>query len=127
LLIPVTQGDIVSELPYPLWSTTPEPTLLASRDRENGEYVFPVVPQDSPLAHRYETTAVAAIGQVYSFTIIHPSAKSGESPYALGFVDFPGPVRIFGRLNGKPRPAICDSYAARPDERFGYVFEAVQV
>jgi hypothetical protein len=123
---PVTQGDIVSDVPYPLWSIAPVPTLLASRDPETGEYVFPAVPESSPVAHRFETTAIAVIGKVYSFTVIHPSAKSGESPYALGFVDFPGPVRIFGRLCGKQRPAIGDSYAARPDERFGYVFHAVQ-
>jgi hypothetical protein len=41
-------------------------------------------------------------------------------------VDLPGPVRIFGRLQGKTRPAIGDRYRAVPDTQFGYVFEAVE-
>lgn len=113
------------ELSYPLWSTAPEPTLLASRERDSGELIFPALPVSSPLADRHDTVAVAAVGQVYSYTVIHPSAKSGQVPYALGYVDFPGPVRIFGRLCGKPRPTIGERYAARPDDAFGYVFVAL--
>ena len=116
----------MSDLPYPLWSTAPCPSLLASRDRETGELVFPAVPDASPLAQRYDTVPLAPVGEVYSFTLIHPGPKSGEPPYALGYVDFPGPVRIFGRLNGKPRPCIGEKYAARPDARFGYVFDALE-
>jgi uncharacterized OB-fold protein len=100
--------------------------LLASRDRKTRELVFPVVPDDSPLAADHESVAVDGLGEVYSFTVIHPGKKSGEEPYALGFVDFPGPVRIFGRLNGEARPTIGATYVARRDERFGYTFEAVK-
>ena len=114
------------ELSYPLWSEAPQPALLASRDRQTRELVFPVVPDASPLAAGHETVAVDGLGEVYSFTIIHPGKKSGEEPYALGFVDFPGPVRIFGRLNGEARPTIGTKYRTRRDERFGYTFEAVK-
>ncbi len=112
-------------LSYPLWNPSPEPTLLASRDRESGELVFPALPADSPLAAHHDTVAVDAVGQVYSYTVIHPGAKTGLAPYALGYVDFPGPVRVFGRLTGTPRPTIGERYAARPDEDFGYVFVAL--
>jgi uncharacterized OB-fold protein len=112
----------VSELARPLWSTDPEPTLVASRHRETHELVFPAVPDSSPLADRHETVPIPSMGEVYSYTVIHPGPKSGERPYALGFVDLPGPVRIFGRLGG--RPSIGARYVARADERFGYVFEA---
>ena len=115
----------MSEPSYPLWRHAPEPALLASRDLDSGELVFPALSADSPLAQQHETVPLVGVGEVYSFTVIHPSPKSGEAPYALGYVDLPGPVRLFGRLCGKPRPAIGDRYAARPDERFGYVFEAV--
>ncbi|NMG15419.1 Zn-ribbon domain-containing OB-fold protein [Aromatoleum bremense] len=115
----------MSPQPYPLWTSEPHPVLLASRDRGTGEWVFPAVPEASPLAARHQTVPVRGIGVVYSFTVIHPSPKSGLAPYALGYVDFPGPVRIFGRLQGKDRPAIGDRYFPRPDENFGYVFEAV--
>ncbi|MBT2324710.1 OB-fold domain-containing protein [Variovorax paradoxus] len=113
------------ELPYALWSDASQPELLASRDRQTGELVFPALPDASPLACGHETVAIDGVGEVYSFTVIHPGRKSGETPYALGFVDFPGPVRIFGRLNGEARPTIGASYRARRDEKFGYVFEAV--
>ena len=111
---------------FPLWSDAPEPALLASRDLQTRELLFPAVPPDSPLAARHETVAIAPVGAVYSFTVIHPAPKSGEAPYALCYVDFPGPVRLFGRLQGAARPAIGEPVAARRDERFGYVFESVR-
>jgi hypothetical protein len=113
------------ELSYPLWSDAPEPRLIASRHRETHELVFPAVPDASPLAAMHERVEVGSVGEVYSFTVIHPGRKSGEAPYVLGFVDLPGPVRIFGRLNGKPRPTIGEQYVARPDAKYGYVFDAV--
>jgi uncharacterized OB-fold protein len=115
----------VSPQPYPLWNSEAQPVLLASRDRGTDEWVFPAVPEASPLAARHATVPVTGIGEVYSFTVIHPSPKSGQPPYALGYVDFPGPVRIFGRLQGRAGPAIGDRYIPRPDAEFGYVFEAV--
>lgn len=108
----------------PLWSTASPPTLMASRDHRTGEWVFPAVAAHSPLASRHEAVPVTGTGTVYSFTVIHPAPKSGLPPYALGYVDFPGPVRIFGRLLGKDRPAIGDRYVPRPDDTFGYVFHA---
>src|SRR5262249_49309012 len=116
-------GDAMSTLPYPLWSAGDKPSLLASRDLETGELMFPAVADNSPLAQRHEVVPVERVGVVYSFTIIHPGAKSGLPPYALGYVDFPGPVRIFGRFRGHARPEIGDRCEARADEALGYVFE----
>jgi uncharacterized OB-fold protein len=116
----------VSNQPYSLWSSDSPPALLASRDQHTGEWLFPAVPSHSPLSPRHATVPVAGVGQVYSFTVIHPAPKTGQPPYALGYVDFPGPVRIFGRLLGKDRPAIGDRYVPEPDQTYGYVFEAVQ-
>jgi uncharacterized OB-fold protein len=106
-----------------LWSDEPDPRLRASRDLITGEVIFPAVPDGSPLARRHEPIALESEGRVYSFTVIHPGAKSGHKPYALGYVDLPGPVRIFGRLQGTDRPAIGDRCHARRDAAFGYVFE----
>jgi uncharacterized OB-fold protein len=114
----------MTELQHPLWSTDPEPALLASRARDSGEIVFPALPPSSPLDATHDTVPIDGVGRVYSFTVIHPGGKSGASPYALGFVDLPGPVRIFGRLQGKARPAIGDGYRVQPDDAFGYVFVA---
>ncbi|WP_439686262.1 DUF35 domain-containing protein [Cupriavidus oxalaticus] len=115
----------MSDQAYPLWSADPLPHLIASRHRASGEWIFPAVPADSPLAADHDPVAIRGSGVIYSFTVIHPAPKSGQPPYALGYVDFVGPVRIFGRLQGKARPVIGDRYEARPDAEFGYVFEAV--
>ncbi|SPA33127.1 conserved hypothetical protein [Cupriavidus taiwanensis] len=115
----------MSTQPYELWNSDSQPALLASRDKVTGEWTFPAVPADSPLASRHTTVPVAGVGTVYSFTVIHPAPKAGLPPYALGYVDFEGPVRIFGRLVGKDRPEIGDRYVPRPDETFGYVFHAI--
>jgi uncharacterized OB-fold protein len=116
----------VPDFPYPLWSASSEPQLLASRDRSTGEYVFPALPDASPLASHHDVVPVTGPGTVYSYTVIHLSPKSGLTPYALGYVDFPGPVRIFGRLEGIDRPTIGQRYTVQPDAEFGYVFQAVQ-
>lgn len=115
----------MSMQPYTLWSADASPALLASRDQYTGEQVFPVVPANSPLASRHDTVPVTGVGTVYSFTVIHPAPKTGQPPYALGYVDFAGPVRIFGRLLGNDRPTIGDRYLPQPDETFGYVFHAL--
>jgi len=116
----------VPTLSLALWSSPPERTLLASRDIKTNELVFPAVPDDSPLAHRHVTVPVEGVGVLYSYTIIHPGPRSGLEPYALAYVDFPGPVRIFGRVKGgSERPAIGQRYQAAPDDALGYVFVAL--
>jgi uncharacterized OB-fold protein len=114
----------VSTFPHALWRSG-ETALLASRDTETSEWIFPAVTGDSPLAHRHATVPVEGPGVVYSYTVIHPGAHSGLEPYALGYVDFPGPVRIFGRLQGSARPAIGERYRPEPDAALGYVFVAL--
>lgn len=111
-----------------LWSDEPAPRLRASRNLATGEVIFPPVLDHSPLAGRHEPIALASEGRVYSVTVIHPGAKSGHAPYALGYVDIdqPAPVRIFGRLQGKEQPAIGDCCRVKPDAAFGYVFECVE-
>ena len=70
------------DLPNPLWSTGPEAALLASRGRRSGELVFPALPQNSPLQALHDTVPLEATGELYSFTVIHPSPKSDEPPHA---------------------------------------------
>lgn len=109
-----------------LWSTDASARLLASCHRSSGEIVFPPVPAHSPLADRYEGLLLEGEGTLYSFTIIHPSAKSGLQPFALGYLDLAGPARLFGRVNGARRPAIGDTCRIVPDEAYGYAFELVE-
>lgn len=106
-----------------LWSATAPAKLLASRRYSGGEIVFPAVPAHSPLADQHESLLLDGEGTVYSYTVIHPSPKSGLQPFALAYLDLPGPVRLFGRIRGTRRPAIGDKYQVLPDDEFGYAFE----
>ncbi|WP_457322803.1 OB-fold domain-containing protein [Roseateles sp. P5_E11] len=88
--------------------------------------MFPPVSADSPLARQFEPAALTTAGALYSFTTIHPSAKSGLSPYSVGYVDFEedaGRVRLFGRLLGSDVPSIGDRFEPVPDEKLGYAFQ----
>jgi uncharacterized OB-fold protein len=108
--------------PDPLWSTEPPARLLASRHHATGALRFPAFRPGSELAAQHEVVPLAGRGTVYSFTVIHPSPKSGAAPFALGYVDLPGPVRIFGRIAGEGLRigAACE---AVPDAANGYAFQ----
>jgi uncharacterized OB-fold protein len=108
-----------------LWTETGSGSrLAASRDRRTGEVHFPVFRSVSPLAADHETIALSVRGQLYSYSIIHPNPKSGAAPFAIGYVDFPEGVRVFGRIvTGGPRPRIGDVVHAIHEAEHGYVFE----
>jgi uncharacterized OB-fold protein len=108
-----------------IWSAEPPPRLIASRDTKTGTLRFPAFPADSPLASGKEVVALEGSGTVYSHSVIHPNPKSGAQPFALGYVDLPGPVRIFGRIQGATVRigAPCRAIA---DAEFGYVFQTIQ-
>ncbi|BAN48379.1 Zn-ribbon domain-containing OB-fold protein [Metapseudomonas resinovorans] len=110
-----------------LWGADSPSRLLGSRHIATGELVFPALPGHSPLADQYQVESLAGEGELYSFTIIHPSAKSGINPFALGYLDLEGPVRLFGRLTGGERPLIGGRYRIVADADYGYVFEALEV
>ena len=109
-----------------LWSEGAPARLLASCHRASGEIVFPPVSIHSPLAEQYEGLLLEDEGTLYSFTVIHPGPKSGLQPFALGYLDLPGPARLFGRVNGARRPQIGDPCRIVPDDRYGYVFELLE-
>lgn len=73
--------------------------LVGSKDLKTGKCIFPRIPEESPSAHLYSAIVLSRRGVVYSFTIIHPNPKTGETPFALAYVDFPEGARAFGRLN----------------------------
>lgn len=108
-----------------VWSADPPPRLIASRDRKTGTLRFPAFSADSPLAAGQEVVALEGIGTVYSYSVIHPNPKSGAQPFALGYVDLPGPVRIFGRIQGG-QVRIGAACTAVANAEFGYVFQTIQ-
>ncbi len=108
-----------------IWSAAPPPRLIASREKKTGALRFPAFPADSPLAAGQEIVELDGIGTVYSYSVIHPNPKSGAQPFALGYVDLPGAVRIFGRIQGDT-VRIGSACRAVAHAEFGYVFQTVQ-
>lgn len=82
--------------------------LHASRNKASGHGVFPRIPDGSPAADRYEPIVLSDEAVLYSYTIIHPSPKTGLSPFTLACADFPEDVRVFGRveLPAGARPVV---------------------
>ncbi|CAG2156509.1 Zn-ribbon domain-containing OB-fold protein [Cupriavidus numazuensis] len=88
--------------------------LLAYRHHDSETLHFPPLPLTSPQASKTEVVALHGAATLYSYTVMHPSAKTGLAPTPLGLADFPEGVRIFGRLvypEGR-RPAIGDALRA---------------
>jgi uncharacterized OB-fold protein len=44
------------------------------------------------------TAPIAAVGTIYSFSVVHIAKPGVAVPYALVIADFPGDIRVFGRL-----------------------------
>lgn len=106
------------------WSSDVPPKLLGSKNLSSNEIIFPPLPADSPIAELYVLEELEPVGVLYTFTIIHPSSKSGLPPFSLGFINLQASkVRIFGRLIQEGRPNIGDSYRVYQDAEFGYVFK----
>jgi uncharacterized protein len=85
--------------------------LLAYRRMNSDAVFFPPLPPTSPQSATTALVPLTGTPTLYSFTVMHPSPKTGKPPVPLGFADFPEGVRIFGRLiypEGR-RPAIGDA------------------
>ena len=108
-----------------IWSNGSPPKLLASRDARTGALRFPPYAAGSVLSADPQPAPLPATGTLYSYTVIHPNPRSGEAPFALGYVDLQGPARIFGRIRGDHVEvgARCE---AVPDAQYGYVFQILR-
>ncbi|MBI0539543.1 nucleotide-binding protein [Roseomonas sp. KE2513] len=106
-------------------ATAGEPfRLVASRDCQSGQCVFPAIPDSSPSNPRYEPVQLSEQAVLYSFTVIHPNPKSGQAPFVLVYADFPEKARVFGRLRlpeGR-RPQIGMALSAVADGAGQYSF-----
>jgi uncharacterized protein len=87
--------------------------LVAYRHSGRDALYFPPLPSGSPQRERTELVDLTSAPTLYSYTITHPSPKTGKPPMLLGYADYPEGVRIFGRLQypAGRRPAIGDTLA----------------
>lgn len=102
--------------------------LEASRELATQRGVFPRIPDTSPAADRYEPITLSAEATLYSFTVIHPSPKSGLPPFVLGYLDFAEDTRVFGRVSLPDGMAPQIGLRLRPvrDAAAGYVFVSLE-
>ncbi len=74
---------------------------LGSRCRSCGAHFFPIRKACSGcLSTDLETVKFSNEGILYTFSIVRQSTPAFETPYALGYVDFPEGVRIMGQIGG---------------------------
>jgi uncharacterized OB-fold protein len=74
--------------------------LIASRCLICGHIAYPAESICSACAHRgkAEQVELGPEGTLYTFTVVYAGAPGVETPYALGYVDFHGGARVFGRI-----------------------------
>ena len=75
--------------------------LLASRCISCGQVFFPKRGHCLDcFGHDMEQVILGRIGRLYTFTIVHMPTQHYNPPYAIGWVEFPEGVRVFGQIKG---------------------------
>jgi len=54
----------------------------------------------SCLSQDIEPFELAGPGTLYAYSIVHQAPRHWDVPYAVGYVDFPGGLRVFGHIAG---------------------------
>ncbi|SPF81514.1 Zn-ribbon domain-containing OB-fold protein [Pseudoprimorskyibacter insulae] len=82
--------------------------LNASRSASSGSMAFPArtICQETA-ARDMEPIEVGPAGVLYSHSTIHVSATR-QTPYTIGYVDFPNGLRVLAQVRGIAADAGCD-------------------
>ena len=83
--------------------------LAAMQCADCGTRVFP--PSDTCptcLGAAVGPLPVQGAGTLYSYTTVHIAPPQWETPYVLGYVDFPEGVRVFGKVKAQPAQLKTD-------------------
>jgi uncharacterized protein len=88
--------------------------LIATRCEHCGTLAFPPA---AACPHCWQRTGLreeplAQPGTVAAYTVVHVPAEGIPAPYAMAYVDFPGGVRLCGRLESWDDIAVGDLVAA---------------
>lgn len=74
--------------------------LLAYRCSGCAAHYLPrVVICSSCGGQEFTIAPLANVGNLYAYTIVHVAPPGYPSPYAIGYVDFPEQVRVFGQIS----------------------------
>jgi uncharacterized OB-fold protein len=79
------------------------PHLVGGRCRNCGVHSFPKAGICSAcLSEEIETVDLAREGRLYSYSVVHQAPRGWRVPYALGYVDLPGDIRVLAHLDAEP-------------------------
>lgn len=115
-------------------SPSDESCLLASRCQSCGQVFFPKRKHCLDcFGQDMEEVILSTTGKLYTFTIVHMPTEHYDPPYAIGWVEFPEEVRVFGQIKGwESRPlkigmnmkVVIDTlWQEEEREVIGYKFE----
>lgn len=76
-------------------------TYLLCAQATDGRLSFPAQPQKS-------RAEVGPVGVLYSYSAVHVSSTRA-TPYTIGYVDFPGNVRVLASVRGDRDMLRCDA------------------
>jgi len=79
--------------------TADKPRLRISHCNECGHDTFPVAPVcPSCMSLDMAEQPMDGSGTLYSFSVVHVAPKHWNAPYAIGYVDLPGGLRVLGQI-----------------------------
>ena len=74
------------------------PYLLGYKCDDCGKIWFPKMEICPSCWTNLKQIPLSRTGVLYSYSIIHTGQRGIKAPYAVGYVDFPGDVRIYSQL-----------------------------
>ena len=92
------------------WSAVDEHTaqLTSYRCTQCGTHYLPrVLTCTSCGATKFDRVPLAPHGTLYTYTIVHKAGGVWPETYAVGYVDFPEGVRVFGQLRETTPDALA--------------------
>jgi uncharacterized OB-fold protein len=77
--------------------------LIGSKCARCGAVAFPPHPLCPACGAEsgQEAVRLSPVGTLYTFSEIHVAPKGFATPYAVGYVDLPEGVRLFGQIEGR--------------------------
>jgi uncharacterized OB-fold protein len=88
---------------------TERPRLLGGRCSQCQALSFPrAAVCTNCLSEAIDAVELADEGRLYSYSIVHQAPKGWAVPYALGYVDLPGDVRVLAHLDVAPDRIAID-------------------
>lgn len=86
-----------------------KPRLIGGHCCTCGAKSFPRTPVCTDcLSEDIEAADLGDRGTLYSFTIVHQAPKNWLTPYALGYVDLEGGIRVLAHLEAAPNDLRMD-------------------